>query len=61
MFANLGFSIMDFFGKTILFFFVASLQQASPIIVYKTKDGDKTLNKETAKESSLTNMSSREN
>ena len=52
---------MDFFGKTILFFFVASLQQASPIIVFKTKGGDKTLNKETAKESSLTNMSSREN
>ena len=61
MFANLGFSIMEFFGKTILFFFVASLQQASPIIVFKTKDGDKTLNKETAKGSSLTNMSSREN
>ena len=61
MFANLGFSIMEFFGKTILFFFVASLQQASPIIVFKTKDGDKTLNKETAKGSSLTNMSLREN
>ena len=46
---------MDFFGKTILFFFVASLQQSSPIIVFKTKDGDKTLNKETAKESSFNN------
>ena len=46
---------MEFFGKTILFFFVASLQQASPIIVFKTKDGDKTLNKETAKESSFNN------